>query len=116
VSAEPAKACLDCGTCCFSLLDSYARVLGADHARLAGRAGELTVFIGNRCYMKMHDGHCGALVLEVLSGQFVCGVYEQRPDVCRELERGSPACDGERQEKSERPAQLMQLLRPRTER
>lgn len=99
--------CLACGTCCFSELDTYARLDGADHAGLGVRADELTHFIGNRCYMKMHDGHCAALVIDVAGRRFVCGVYESRPAVCRELERGSPACQGEIHEKGERPLALL---------
>jgi Fe-S-cluster containining protein len=102
--------CLSCGTCCFSNLDRYARLDGADHARLGERADELTVFIENRCYMKLHDGHCAALVVDVPGRRFVCGIYESRPTVCRELERGSPACRGEIHDKGQRP---LTLLRPR---
>jgi Fe-S-cluster containining protein len=108
-----APPCLDCGTCCFSQLARYARVEGSDHSRLADRADELTVFIGNRCYMKMLDGHCAALVIDVLSRRFVCGAYESRPAVCRELERGSPACQAEILDKGTRPAELLLSLTPR---
>lgn len=44
--------------------------------------------------MVMQGGHCAAL--QVAGGQFVCSVYSARPDVCRELERGSPECREER--------------------
>ena len=108
-----APPCLSCGTCCFSGLARYARVEGSDHSRLADRADELTVFIGNRCYMKMQDGHCAALVIDVESRRFVCSVYESRPAVCRELERGSPACQGEIFGKGTRPAELLLSLTPR---
>jgi len=113
MSGEPEKACLACGTCCFSRLNEYARVHGADHARLAERAEELTIFIGNRCYMRMHQGHCAALVVDAMSGVFFCSVYDSRPNVCRELVRGSPACAGELVNKGDRPAQLVLLLSKR---
>jgi Fe-S-cluster containining protein len=84
--------CLECGACCFSNLDTYVRVTGVDHARLSDDAERLCAFIGNRVYMRMVDGHCGALVCDA-QGLFVCSVYARRPGVCRELERGSPSCE-----------------------
>lgn len=95
--------CLECGACCFSLLGTYVRVSGADHARLAERAEELVWFDGNRAYMRMVDGHCSALVIEVRSGQFVCNAYATRPQVCRDLARGAGACRGEIEAKAGRP-------------
>ena len=108
-------ACLACGTCCFSTLERYVRVTGDDHARLGARAEELTRFVGNRAYMKMTDGHCAALRIETLAmdashashdgadARFVCGVYDERPDVCRDLARGSRECLGEIATKGARP-------------
>ncbi len=78
-------------------------VTGDDHARLAERADELAWFDGNRAYMKMVDGHCGALVVDAATSRFVCGAYETRPETCRELARGSAACRGEIATKGERP-------------
>jgi hypothetical protein len=95
--------CLQCGTCCFSLLLDYVRVLGDDHARLAERADELVWFDGNRAYMRMVDGHCGALRIEARTGAFVCDAYANRPQVCRDLGRGSGACRGELEVKALRP-------------
>lgn len=103
--------CLDCGTCCFSTLPTYVRVTGADHERLGERADELAHFIGNRAYMRMADGHCGALRVEPLSGQFLCAAYAIRPDTCRELARSSGACLGEIDSKGDRP--LLALRRSR---
>jgi uncharacterized protein len=109
VTADVTPPCLSCGSCCFSELTTYVRVEGADHARLGDHADELTVFDGHRCYMRMHDGHCAALVVDAVSQRFVCSVYEKRPNVCRELERGGPACRGELHEKRERPLVLLRL-------
>jgi hypothetical protein len=52
--------------------------------------------------MRMVDGHCGALRLEPASQRFVCSAYTTRPDVCRDLARGSGACLGELDAKAER--------------
>lgn len=92
------------------MLANYVRVTGADHARIGARADELTHFDGNRCYMNMQDGHCSALVVDLAERRFVCSIYEDRPSTCRDLGRGSPACEGERHEKRERPLLLITSL------
>lgn len=107
----PVPACLVCGVCCFSRLDAYVRVSGDDHARLGDRAEELTSFDGNRACMRMVEGHCAALHIEGNAGRFVCSVYETRPDVCRELARGSGACRGEIAMKEQRPVIALALVR-----
>jgi Fe-S-cluster containining protein len=101
--------CLRCGACCFSKLATYVQVTGDDHLRLADDADALTHFVGNRCYMRMLDDHCAALRL-VSTGELVCSVYETRPTVCRDLERGSGACAGEREQKAERPKAALLAL------
>jgi Fe-S-cluster containining protein len=106
----PVPECLACGTCCFSLLGTYVRVSGGDHARLAERAEELVWFEGNRAYMRMVDGHCGALTIDVDSGRFFCSAYATRPQVCRDLARGSGACQGEIATKSSRPLLALALI------
>lgn len=90
--------CLRCGVCCHSKLDTYVRVTGTDWERLGVEAGRVAHFIGNRAYMKMADGHCAAL--DVRSGaeggrEFFCTVYENRPQTCRDLGRGTPQCEAE---------------------
>jgi len=107
---EVVCACLDCGACCFSKLANYVRVNGSDHARIGVGVDDLTHFDGNRCYMNMFEGHCAALVADVVTSQFVCSIYATRPDTCRDLERGSPACQGEIHEKAERPLLLLTSL------
>jgi uncharacterized protein len=112
LSAAEAPACLACGTCCFSQLETFVRVLGDDYARLGEHAERLVRFDGVRAYMRMTAGHCSALEIEPLSGHFVCSVYAARPNVCRDLERDSGACRGERAVKAERP--LLALRRARS--
>ena len=107
--AAELPACLACGACCFSLLERYVRVSGDDYSRLGERAESLVWFDDNRAYLRMSDGHCGALEIDERSGQFVCSVYAARPQVCRDLERGSSACRAERAAKVERPLQLRVL-------
>ena len=111
-----APPCLGCGSCCFSKLDTYVRVHGDDHVRLGDRVDELTVFIGNRCYMKMVDGHCAALLIDLDTRSFVCSAYAKRPEICRTLQRSSGECAAEIHEKGERPGTLLRMLdaRPMT--
>ena len=95
--------CRACGLCCFASNDAYVRVTGADWARLAGEAETWAGFIGHRAYMKMADGHCAALRIETGGAGthvFTCAIYDRRPEVCRVLERGSPACEAERERKA----------------
>lgn len=107
---KPPPHCLDCGTCCFSELPEYIRVFGIDYDRMDDEARALTAFLGNRCYMRIEDGHCAALKLDAEKRQFVCAIYPMRPDVCRALERGSSACRGELATKQERPLLALERL------
>lgn len=100
-------ACINCGVCCFSKLASYVRVSGADWDRLGDEAEQVAHFIGHRAYMKMTDSHCEALKpRQTPDGrmEFFCAVYEKRPQVCRDLARGSAACEGELAAKADRVA------------
>ena len=48
--------------------------------------------------MHMHAGHCAALKVDRdPTGEigFFCTIYEDRPQTCRDLDRGSPGCRGE---------------------
>lgn len=103
--------CLSCGTCCFSTLERYVRVSGDDHARLGDRAEELASFDGNQAYMRMVEGHCGALRVDGATGHLRCDAYAIRPEVCRALARASTACLGEIDGKSERPLVALRLAR-----
>lgn len=102
--------CVRCGTCCFSEAPDYLRVLGVDYERLGDDAERLTHSIENRVYMRLEDGHCAALRVDGETRQFLCSVYERRPDVCRWLERGSGNCRGELSTKAERPLLALRRL------
>jgi len=105
----PIPNCLRCGVCCHSNLDTYVRVTGDDWDRLGVDAERVAGFIGNRAYMRMSNGHCAALEVRADSArpderEFFCTVYEKRPQVCRDLARGSPECAGELMSKADRVA------------
>jgi Fe-S-cluster containining protein len=66
---------------------------------LEDRAEELAEFMGHRAFMRMRDGHCAALdVRSEKDGapDFYCTIYDRRPQICRDLARGSAECAGER--------------------
>ncbi len=108
--SEELPACTSCGTCCFSTLPEYIRVFGCDWERMDEEARALTSFIGNRCYMRIKDGHCAALVIDPGQMLFLCSIYEMRPDCCRSLDRGSGSCLGEIETKGERPLLAVEAL------
>lgn len=103
--------CLSCGTCCFSTLERYVPVSGDDHARLGDDADHLVVWLENRAYLRIEDGHCAALEVDRDRALFVCTIYDRRPQTCRDLERGSPQCAGELATKRGRPLALLRRLR-----
>lgn len=77
--------------------------MGRDWARLGDDADRLAHFIGHRAFMRMDAGHCAALEIRPAPDSrttFCCTAYEKRPQVCRDLARGSPECGGERDRKA----------------
>ena len=80
------------------------RVTGTDWTRLGASAERVAHFAGrgNEAFMKMADGHCAALVIRSAGDgpEFFCTIYESRPQICRDLARGSPECAGERARKT----------------
>ncbi len=105
--------CLACGACCFSSLEMYIWISGDDHARMGDLADTFTHFIENRCYMLIVDDHCAALSIDTRTSEFTCAIYEHRPSICRDLERGSPPCLFEHSIKTERSAAALRRLRGR---
>jgi Fe-S-cluster containining protein len=110
------EGCIRCGACCFSESERHARVTGEDYARLGDDAERLVTFVGNRAFMRIEHagaeppvGRCAALVVDPVTGTYLCSVYERRPEVCRALERGGPACAAEHSAK--RPRALVVLSR-----
>jgi Fe-S-cluster containining protein len=100
-----ADECMQCGVCCFSTLDTYVRVTGEDWTRLGNDAELWAHFIGHRAYLRMKNGHCAALEKRLAAQgacEFFCTIYERRPAICRDLERGSPSCEAEQIRKSPR--------------
>jgi Fe-S-cluster containining protein len=97
--------CQSCGACCFSDSSTYVHLSEADRELLGDELSALVHEEDNTLFMAMKDGHCQAL--EVHYGAFVCSIYERRPLICRELERGTPACQEERKLKVAKAAALL---------
>lgn len=85
--------CTECGVCCTSVGVRHAPVSGDDWSRLGDDAERVTHWIANRAFMRIELGRCVAL--ERRGARLACAIYERRPEVCRALERGSPACEAE---------------------
>lgn len=99
--------CRRCGACCFSESSTFVRVTGDDWTRLGPDAERVAHFLGHRAFLKMAQGHCAALeVRREPDGatDYFCTIYDRRPQICRDLARGSPECAGERELK--RPGTL----------
>jgi Fe-S-cluster containining protein len=104
---ETPTDCLNCGVCCFSKSATYIRVSGDDWSRLGDDAERVARFAGQNAYMRMRSGHCLALQVTTKRGQlplFFCEIYSTRPQICRDLKRGSPQCEGELETKAHRVA------------
>jgi hypothetical protein len=62
-------------------------------------------------YLIMRDQHCAQLVTN--GETFACGIYDLRPAVCRDLDRGSPSCGAERAHKYMSKPRLFVLAKRR---
>jgi uncharacterized protein len=97
-------------------------VTGDDHVRLGDDAETLVSWIGNSAFMRLsRDGadglrRCGALAIDPILGTFACSIYERRPQVCRDLERGGSGCRGELATKADRPPRALVQARSLTSR
>lgn len=87
------------------------RVTGTDYTRLGERADDLVDFDGHQAHMRMEGGHCAALVAAPETQEYYCTAYATRPEICRDLARGSPECAAERAHKSERPGRFAEMKR-----
>jgi uncharacterized protein len=91
--------CVPCGRCCHHgpqtvhLLDpDDARILAhPDGGEILRRLTILDPRPPGWRFVANTGERCAALDVSV-SGRFVCGIYAVRPDDCRLVEPGSPAC------------------------
>jgi Fe-S-cluster containining protein len=91
--------CVACGRCCHHgprtvhLLETdEARVLGhPDGPDILRRLTVLDPRPPGWRFLENAGERCGALDVSV-SGRYPCAIYDVRPDECRLVEPGSPAC------------------------
>ena len=79
---DTTAVCFSCGRCCFGPTQ-YVQVFNDDLATLGPELANRFVVAAEEKdrYMRMEGGHCAAL--DTSNGQFRCGIYEQRPLICR---------------------------------
>ena len=86
--------CVACGRCCHHG-PRTVHLLEADEARMGKRLLELYTELDPKPpwmrFIKNEGERCGGLDVSV-PGQYPCAVYASRPDDCRIVEPGSPAC------------------------
>lgn len=92
---DPAGAdCVDCGRCCHHGPNTV-HLLTSDDERLGRElVAELTLLTpGPPAFRFMrNDGERCACLDVSQPGKYPCSIYERRPDDCRIVEPGSPAC------------------------
>lgn len=86
--------CVACGRCCHHgprtvhLREADETRLGKVHLEVWTEVMERPPFFR---FVKNAGDRCGALDVSV-PGRFPCAIYERRPEDCRIVEPGSPAC------------------------
>jgi Fe-S-cluster containining protein len=81
IHIDDLPACAGCGRCCHQVVEL---VEGVDHMP----EKFVVEHDGVRCMEQRGDGACVALHPVTR----LCTIYEDRPQVCREFERGSELC------------------------
>lgn len=82
--------CQRCGACCYGP-DAYVSVNELDLSAMTRQTrARLVVRKGERRYLRMLNGHCGAL--RARQGHYSCRIYEERPQPCHSVAAGSREC------------------------
>ena len=84
--------CVDCGRCCHHG-PRTEHLLEADEARMGERLLPIYTELAPPYFrfVKNTGERCAGLDVSV-PGRYPCAIYEVRPDDCRIVEPGSPAC------------------------
>ena len=87
-------SCVDCGRCCHHGPNTV-HFLESDDERMGPLLLARYTILDNRPpgfrFMKNSGERCGGLDVSV-PGKFPCAIYASRPEDCRIVEPGSPAC------------------------
>ncbi len=82
--------CQACGACCYGP-EAYVAVSTVDLCRMSAAVrGRYVTRLGDRAYLRMVHGHCGAL--RARQGHYSCRIYGMRPTPCHVVEEGSREC------------------------
>ena len=97
IAGEPdpeGGSCVACGRCCHHG-PRTVHLLEADEARMGKRLLDLYTALDDRPpwmrFVKNAGDRCGGLDVSVPE-QYPCAIYASRPEDCRIVEPGSPAC------------------------
>ena len=86
--------CVGCGRCCPHGA-STVHLLEADEERLGGELLAKYTYVSPKPpyfrFVKNEGERCGGLDTST-PGKYPCAIYERRPEDCRIVEPGSPAC------------------------
>jgi Fe-S-cluster containining protein len=86
--------CVQCGRCCHHG-PRTVHLLEADEERMGKRLLELYTEVERKPpgfrFVKNAGDRCGGLDVSV-ADRYPCAIYDVRPDDCRIVEPGSPAC------------------------
>lgn len=86
---EPEPRCEDCGACCREAYDQLELAASEPFVR---RHPELVVLRDGRRAVPRPSGRCPPLAGDGIDVPFSCGLYDERPQTCRDFTRGSAHC------------------------
>lgn len=95
--------CQRCGACCIGLdvlltdaeaerFESQPRLLALTRLHVRSSAPPL-------CFMKRDAASDRCVALQGVLGQCACGIYDERPALCRDFAAGSPDCQSARRQR-----------------
>lgn len=106
--AKPVYDCVTCGACCYNPDDNrdleYVDYVEIDpHERIMKKPDlvrRLVVLDSKlRPHMRLSHLHRCAALTGRLGEKVGCGIYRERPQMCRDFEAGSKACKKHRKER-----------------
>jgi Fe-S-cluster containining protein len=83
--------CLSCGACCMTYRVSFYWAEADARGLPAGLTEQVTPHVACMAGTNAARPHCAALHCDA-GGAVACGVYEQRPDPCRDVQIGDDKC------------------------
>jgi Fe-S-cluster containining protein len=91
MNAATDNPCLACGACCMSYRVSFYWAEAGQRGLPGVLTEQLNPFMSCMAGTNCKQPHCAALQ-QSADGAFLCRVYAQRPDPCREVQIGDDKC------------------------